>query len=324
MLSQRGFTLNEESWHPFCYCDGKGKLNKNKHFRIYLKEMITMQKRNIQLIAELGTVLIVLMSFGGCEISLHYDDTYVEQLDWELNGHGISLIDAQAENAAITIVGSNRNKVIVNAFLEIRADSHFEDAEEFARKVHVFVERQGDEIRIYKEYPRIRRGINVSVGYDIQVPFDVDVYLRTSNGKIQVSDVDGSISAFTSNGKIELQDVTGSIDTHTSNGKIEAFVERLEGEGVFSTSNGSINVEIHRGVAPVMATTSNSSIDITLPEDFSGQLDASTSNGSVSCSIPVLVHGKLKKNQLVGEIGEGGETAVTLRTSNGSIHLGSF
>ena len=99
-------------------------------------------------------------------------------------------------------------------------------------------------------------------------------------------------------------------------------MEGLEHEGVFSTSNGGIDVTIRSGVAPVTATTSNGPLEVTLPADFSGQLDAETSNGQVSSEFPILSGTSEKsKNRLVGQIGAGGAAMVKLRTSNGNISL---
>jgi hypothetical protein len=284
-----------------------------------------MKKRKTLLIAGLGMVLTILISLGGCEsTSIFGEDQYVEKVDRTLDAAGVSVIDAQTENGAITLVGSTRALVIVQAFKEVRA-SNLRNAEEFAEEIQVFVVREGNQIRIYKTHPKPPRGMNVNVRYDIQSPSNLDLNIQTTNGKITISDVDSTVYAVTSNGKIELHRASGHANLHTSNGAIAASLGTLREEGVFSTSNGSIDVKIRNGVASVVATTSNGSIDLTLPDNFSGQLDAKTTNGHVSSEVPVLVHvtrgQNLKSNHLVGQIGEGGDPTVTLRSSNGNIHL---
>ena len=62
------------------------------------------------------------------------------------------------------------------------------------------------------------------------------------------------------------------------------------------------------------------SINLTLPADFAGQLDVETKRGRVHSDFPVPVVGKIK-NQLKGEVGDGGEAVVKLRSTNGSIRL---
>ena len=262
---------------------------------------------------------------------------FSEQLDWTLDGVGVTVISAETTNGAIKLEGSAQDKVIVRAFKRVHA-WRILGAEKFAKKVHVHVEQRGREIKIYKEHPKPPWGISVSVTYEIQCPSAVDANLHTTNGKIEINRVDGTIDAATTNGKIKLHGGTGrihaittngSIELHggagrihavTTNGKIEASIELLTDEGKFVTTNGSVDVEIREGVALVLASTRNGSINLKLPGNFSGQLDAETNNGRVRSDFPVPLTDKSKK-QLSGKIGEGGSANVKLRTTKGSINL---
>ena len=241
-----------------------------------------------------------------------------EQLDWTLDGTDISVISAETTNGAITLEGSDQDKVIVRAFKRVRAWNRA-DAEKFAKKVQIHVEQQGKEIKIYKTHPKPPSGIGIRVTYEIQCPFAVDVNL-TANRKIEIDGVAGAVDARTTNGKIVLHGGAGRIHADTRNGKIEASVKRLTEEGKFFTSNGSIDVEIREGLTSVSAKTSNGSINLRMPGNFSGQLDAKTGNGRVRSDFPVPFTDKSKK-QLSGKIGKGGSAMVKLRTANGNINL---
>jgi len=259
-----------------------------------------------------------------------------EEQDWTLDGADVSSIKAETDNGAISLRGSDQDQVTVRAWKKVRAPSE-EAAKEFAQQVQIHVERQGNEVHVYKEHPRPPLGYSVSVRYEISCPRAVDVNLRTSNGAIKIHTVDGKVEAVTSNGAIELQGGTGKVHLHTSNGaihlqdaegyvraetsngRIHASLGQLE-EGVFSTSNGAIEIEVREGNAPLTAKTSNGAIHVALPSDFSGQLDAKTTNGRVHSELPVSVT-EGGKTRLVGQMGEGGEAVVKLRTLNGRIHL---
>lgn len=242
-----------------------------------------------------------------------------EQLDWTLDGAGISVISAETSHSGITLVGSAQDKVIVRAFKQVRARNKT-DAEKFAKEVQVHVEQHGKEIKIYRKYPQPPRGINVSVAYEIQCPSAVDVNLHTTHSKIEINGVEGAVDAVTTHGRIELNGGAGRIHAVTTHGKIEASVRRLTDEGKFVTTHSSINVAIGAGVAPVLARTTHGSINLKLPGNFSGQLDAKTSNGRVRSDFPVPLTDKSKK-QLSGKIGKGGSAMVKLRTTNGNINL---
>ncbi len=239
------------------------------------------------------------------------------QLD-VFEGTGITKIDAQTANGQITLKGSDRYGVTVRARKEVRGSRAV--AEEFAQEVEIYAEQIGEELRIFTEHPPPPQGVNLAVLYTIETPREVDVNLRTVNGEIEISGISGSIDATTVNDVIKLEGETGPIRARTTNGSIRAEIDRFNNDAEFSTTNGSIAVEVHRGVAPMTALTMNGSINLTLPADFAGQLDAEARRGRAHSDFPIPVVGKVR-NRLKGEIGEGGEAVVKLRSTNGSIRL---
>jgi hypothetical protein len=104
-----------------------------------------MMQKNVLLILSLGIVFTTLMSCGGCGISVGMDAKYTEPLDWALDRAGVSIIDTQTSNGAISFDGSTQSQVIVHAWKEVRAHNE-EDAKEFARQVQVHAERNGNVI----------------------------------------------------------------------------------------------------------------------------------------------------------------------------------
>ena len=240
-----------------------------------------------------------------------------QQLD-VFKGTGITKIDAQTANGRIALEGSDRDRVVVHAWKEVRGKRAV--AEEFVQQIEIYAEQIGDELRIFTQHPPPPKGVNLAVRYAIETPREVDVNLRTVNGKIKISGISGAIDATTVNDVIKLKGETGPIRARTTNGSIRAEIDMLGNDAEFSTTSGSVGVEVHRGVAPVTVLTTNGSINLTLPADFAGQLDAEARRGRVHSDFPIPVVSKVR-NQLKGEIGEGGEAVVKLRSSNGSIRL---
>ena len=234
------------------------------------------------------------------------------------NGTGITKIDAQTANGKITLEGSDRDEVTVRAWKEVQGRRTA--AAEFAEKVEIYAERIGDELRIFTDHPPPPKGVNLSVRYAIETPREVDVDLRTVNSKIEASGISGAIDATTVNGTIELEGETGPIRARTTNSSIKAEIGLLTEEAEFSTTNGSIGVDVDCCVGSVAALTTNGSINLMLPADFAGQLDAEARRGRVHSDFPIPVVGKIK-SWLKGEIGEGGDAVIKLRSTNGSIRL---
>jgi DUF4097 and DUF4098 domain-containing protein YvlB len=121
--------------------------------------------------------------------------------------------------------------------------------------------------------------------------------LSTSNGAIMASTIKGGLIAKTSNGRLDIRDIKGDADLRSSNGRIE--VRGVRGETSAFTSNGSIVAEdIEKDL---IGKSSNGRIDI---DRVLGGIDVCTSNASI---IATNLDGR----------GRG----IRLATSNGSIDV---
>ena len=182
------------------------------------------------------------------------------------------------------------------------------------------------------------RFLNRGAYIRISLPRKANLDVQTTNGRVVVHRMDGVGTVRTSNGRIEADAITGNFEMHTSNSRING--RQLEGDFRLDTSNGRIEVLDGRGTFDAETSngrirfrgeilpskesrlvTSNGSIDATLRGEPSLRVSARTSNGSIVCDRDMEIRGERKKRQLEGVIG-GGEGALTLRTSNGSIRIG--
>lgn len=143
-------------------------------------------------------------------------------------------------------------------------------------------------------------GRTCSVNYTVVVPAGIPVGGTTSNGPLTLNNL-GGIDVRTSNGAITLSDIDGDIAARSSNGRITG--SDLTGGGVeVETSNGAI--ELRLGTPQdIWAKTSNGRIEVSVP-DGSYAVDADTSNGSEEIDIPT---------------DPDGDHRLELHTSNGSI-----
>jgi DUF4097 and DUF4098 domain-containing protein YvlB len=166
--------------------------------------------------------------------------------------------------------------------------------------------------------------------------------LRTSNGGIRISRVKGEVEARTSNGAIEAQEMDGNVNFHTSNGAIRAETAHGSFEG--TTSNGSITARLNDPAPtwPVRAESSNGHIDLTVDAKQMPEVRASTSNSSILLRLPSSASARVRAgtshssitsdfdglqsddrhrhSELHGTIGSGGPL-IDLSSSNGSIRI---
>ncbi|NKB71268.1 MAG: hypothetical protein GKR89_29700 [Candidatus Latescibacteria bacterium] len=244
----------------------------------------------------------------------------VKEREYVLDGAAVSRLRAETANGRIVARAAAGEQVRVKVSKKVKAPDRVA-AEQFVSQIAVEVEQVGDEIRVYREYPKPPRGVQVEVAYDIECPARLDLSLHSLNGKVEMDGVGGRVEAVSANGDIELAGGKGRIQARTKNGRVRARVDELAEEGVFSSANGKVEVVIGAGDAPLEAKTLNGSVDLTLPEDFNGRVEAQTTNGRAVSDFPILVSGKVRKNRLEGPIGQGGDNLVKLRTLNGNISL---
>ena len=162
---------------------------------------------------------------------------------------------------------------------------------------------------------------------------------RTSNGRIDVRRLKGSLTAETSNSAVELLDVDGAAEVHSSNGhiradgvrgafeattsnsSIHATLEKTDGTVRVQSSNGSIDLTMPPNLqSSVRAHTSNSSITLHLPGEVNARLSANTSNSSITTDFEMRLRGEIGKHHIEGSIGNGGPL-LDLDTSNGAIRI---
>lgn len=134
-----------------------------------------------------------------------------------------------------------------------------------------------------------------------EVPANVVVDLKTSNGSVNVDGMSAGVTALTSNGDVKATNVAGPLRLSTSNGNIHLSSDAI-------SAGDSIN-----------ASTKNGSIQAEFPANIEGNFDLSVANGQVSSDFPLTNTGKGPVGRhLQGQIGQS-PRLVKMRSLNGSV-----
>jgi hypothetical protein len=206
-------------------------------------------------------------------------------------------VDA-SPNGGIKVEGHARTDVQVQACVSATADSE-EQARALAQRVEVVTTAD----RVSANGPQnLGRRESWSVSYRLAVPNRTSLSLRTTNGGISLTDVDGEIAFRTVNGGVSLTRVAGSVRGRTSNGGVDVD---LEG----STWNGE-GLEVE---------TENGGVSMAIPADYSARLETGTVNGRMNIDFPVTVQGRIGRS-IETQLGSGGPL-IKVRTSNGGVNI---
>lgn len=216
-------------------------------------------------------------------------------------------------NGIVSVEPWDEDSVEVYAEIEVKAGSR-QEAEAFIERVEILVDHRDGRLSVDTDYPKAWRGDSfwdwlfgekkprVKVDFWVKVPTKTDLRLKSVNGRIQVTDIEGRANLATTNGGIQAEDMRGSVDAHTVNGGIQVALTAFDLDEEMSLS------------------TTNGTIELILPRDIRADLKASTVNGGVSTDFPVEASGGFIGKKIRGRI-NGGGGLIDLHTVNGGIRI---
>ena len=201
------------------------------------------------------------------------------------------------QNGGIAVKGWDQNQVLVRARVQTGAPTAAEAAD-LAKQVRI--ETSGS--KIFASGPERKKDYHWDVSYEVFVPRRADLSLETHNGGITISEVHGKIDFNAMNGGVVLKRLGGAVRGSTTNGGlvIELSGDRWDGE--------TLDVR-----------TTNGGIVMTMPENYSANLQTGTVNGGISVDYPGAVQDKNSK-QVAVNLGSGGAT-IKAMTTNGGVRV---
>src|SRR5271165_2882337 len=185
-----------------------------------------------------GIVGLSSLLLGGCMIDFGDNDRYKEDFHKSFQVDTGAVLDVENFNGAIEVTGGEGRTVEVSG-------TKYANSKEALNELRVDMTGSSGSVRIKTERPDFWNG-GGGVRYTIRVPKKMVLdRIQSSNGRIQVENLDGNARLRTSNGAIQVTDIKGELSAETSNGRIE--IRGLEGNGSLHTSNGPIDAEASHG-----------------------------------------------------------------------------
>lgn len=149
-----------------------------------------------------------------------------------------------------------------------------------------------------------------------------DVEIRSGNGDVRIRMTAGQVDVTTGNGELEIDGATGPVRASTGNGRV--YVGTSTGPVNARTGNGEIDVRMRelRGTEDMVFTTGNGAVTVTLPANYSGEIDASTGHGEFRSDFEIRIMGRLNPRHVRGMIGDSTSgRSIRMRTGNGRLEL---
>lgn len=150
--------------------------------------------------------------------------------------------------------------------------------------------------------PQTTHDNNWSVSYEIFVPRQADLSIKTHNGGISISDVRGNIQFEAMNGGVTLRRLAGDVEGTTHNGGLRVELAGTRWDGT-----------------KLDARTTNGGIKIAMLDNYSAHFETATVNGHLDIERPITVHGEIGR-RLSTDLGSGGPT-IHVETTNGGVKI---
>lgn len=261
--------------------------------------------------------------FSACTVSLDGIDDFradkVQSMDFSASN--MRKVIANTENGRIESNVWDKNSINV-MFKKWATGNDDKDAEDNVDDIDINIveDKNSGVLNIEVDFPH---HFGTSYGCDIYIDLPADLYmdLRTSNGDVEVVGSTKGLKCDTSNGRIVIENTEGYADLRTSNGKITVIDHYGDING--KTSNGEISADVvlpERGEC--ILKTSNGKMNLSIPQSTSAMIEADTSNGKIEIEDLDIETIEMNRNRtsFVGQIGSG-KGNMDLETSNGNITI---
>jgi hypothetical protein len=162
-------------------------------------------------------------------------------------------------DGGIRVVGYDGPAVQLTIRKTIRGRTR-EDLDLALKEVELKISERSNRLELYVDGPfrcndgsrRSRRlGYQVTFDFQLQVPRNCALYLRTVNhGDIVVENFQGKYDIKNVNGKIRMQEVGGAGEAHTVNGGVHVtFSHNPAGDCSYGSINGDLEVAFRQGIS---------------------------------------------------------------------------
>jgi hypothetical protein len=206
-------------------------------------------------------------------------------------------------NGRITAEASDGEAVEVRAERSAKAASD-EAAKALLGNIEMREEVGDNRARVEVRPPRMSGPAGHEIKWTVKVPRGVAVDLRTVNGGVKMTALDGEVRARSTNGGITgVALAATSVDAAVTNGGVEIELAR-------PVSSGSFDLEAVNG-----------GVSIQLPAETKADITGRCVNGGISTAdLSLEMVGEQSKRRLEGKL-NGGGAHISLETVNGGVRI---
>lgn len=186
----------------------------------------------------------------------------------------VAVLDVSSDGGTIEVIGTDTDAVRIDA----RVSEGLTETD-FRQEV------VGDQLQVRVRCKAVVSNMWCKADLRIVVPRDLEVRVRTHNGRVTLRGIRGRADAESSNGTVEAEALSGATRLHSDNGTVRATRLRTDSIQADST-NGSVRLEFDTPPLSAIARSDNGSVEVAVPRGDEGYaVDVSSDNGSTDSRV---------------------------------------
>jgi Toastrack DUF4097 len=196
----------------------------------------------------------------------------------------------------VTITGTGGSQVVIHAVRRASAER--------LRDIQLEVRQEGNVVDIDANHQLVERRNNnvVETDFDIQVPSQTRLDLRTFSAPVSVTGVRGNLTVDGFSSEIHLTDVGGPMHVKTFSGEVSVEAR--------AWSDGD-NLDIN---------TFSGGVTLRLPDSARGDITFDTFSGKFNSDLPVALASSSRRN-FRGSLNGGGNANFRFKTFSGDVDI---
>ncbi|MDQ1612370.1 MAG: hypothetical protein QOG00_2301 [Pyrinomonadaceae bacterium] len=245
----------------------------------------------------------------------------VERDAKSFNVSGTPRVNIQTFDGSINIQSSNDGTVRYAAVKRARD-------EQAMRGIRLRAEQSGDTINIIAEFDKTQErrdyGTGAAVALDVWIPRSANVNVRSGDGRLRLSGIEGEIELHTGDGSVDVTESKGHLRVETGDGRVR--VAGFDGDATVQTGDGRISLDGR--FTKLTARTGDGAISLGLPADSNARIETDSERVINDISAVAEDGGSGGDVTETGErrvrrwrIGSGAGGQINLRTGDGQIFL---
>jgi DUF4097 and DUF4098 domain-containing protein YvlB len=196
--------------------------------------------------------------------------------------------------------------------------------EQAMRGIRIRAEQTGDGVVIIAEFDKTqaRKGeydTGAAVALDVWLPRNANVNVRSGDGRLRLSGVEGEIDLHTGDGSVDVTESKGRLKVETGDGRVR--VAGFDGDATVQTGDGRITLEGR--FTRLSARTGDGAISLALPEGSNARIETDSErviNDMSAVAEEAETEDGVRRVRH-WRVGSGAGSQITLRTGDGQIFL---